>query len=83
MRENLKLVSTRLDPKILAKIDDFVSDHYYWKRNSVINGVLTAVFNHFTKDEIYDMCRTWDERNEMVDCKYKLNPDRPIPDDPI
>lgn len=80
MRENLKLVSTRLDPKILDKIDAFVSDHYYWKRNSVINGVLTAVFNHFTKDEIYDMCRTWDERHDMVDCKYKLNPDKPIID---
>lgn len=72
MRENLKLVSTRLDPKTLEKIDAFCRKHYYWKRNTIINGVLTAVFNHFTTDEIYDMCRSWDDGRDVVDCRYKL-----------
>lgn len=72
MKENLKLVSARIEPRTLEKIEKFCSNHYYWKRNSVINGVLTAVFDHFEDGDIYDMCRTWDVSHDMVDCKYKL-----------
>lgn len=56
-KENLKLISARVDPATLAKIDDFVKRHTYWKRNTVICCVLDAVLDNFTDAEIYDMVR--------------------------
>lgn len=55
--KNLQLVSTRLDPDTLALIDQWLTNHRYWKRNAVINGILTAVMNTFTDKEVYDMVR--------------------------
>ena len=72
MSENLKLVSARIEPRTLEKIEKFCNDRWYWKRNSVINAVLTAVFDHFEDSDIYDMCRSWEPTRDNVDCKYKL-----------
>lgn len=58
-RENLVLVSCRIDPETLKKIETLISKHYYWKRNTVINGILTAVMDNFTDQQIYDMVRYW------------------------
>lgn len=56
-QENLKLISVRIDPETLEKID-YIHLHYtYWKRNAIINGILTAVVDSFSKKEIYDMIR--------------------------
>mgnify|MGYP003290274702 CR=1 FL=1 len=57
--ENKKLISTRLDPQTLQKIEKFIELHYYWKRNTVISGVLDAVFDNFDEKAIYDMVRYW------------------------
>lgn len=56
-KENLKLISARVDPATLAKIDEFLMRHNYWKRNTVIAHVLDAVFDKFTDSDIYDMIR--------------------------
>jgi hypothetical protein len=56
-QEKLKLISARVDPATLAKIDQFLKRHYYWKRNTVINNILGAVFDKFTDSDIYDMVR--------------------------
>ena len=55
--ENKKLISARLDPQTLEKIAKFQSRHTYWKRNTIISGVLTAVFENFDEHDIYDMVR--------------------------
>lgn len=55
-QHNLKLISARIEPETLDKIDAWLEHRDYWKRNTVINGVLTAVFNTFSEKEIYDMC---------------------------
>lgn len=55
--ENKKLLSARLDPQTLEKIEAFTKRHYYWKRNTVINNVLGAVFDCFEDSDIYDMVR--------------------------
>ena len=55
--ENKKLISARLNPQTLAKIDDFVKNRHYWKRNTVISNVLDAVFECFDEKAIYDMVR--------------------------
>lgn len=55
--KNLQLVSTRIDPDTLALIDKWLTNHRVWKRNTVINGILTAVLNTFSDKEVYDMVR--------------------------
>lgn len=71
-KENLKPVSTRLDPETLEKIDNFISKRRYWKRNSVINSVLTAVFENFEEGDIYDMVRWWKRGNDEVNAKFEI-----------
>ena len=72
MNENLKLVSARIEPRTLENIEKFCKNHHYWKRNAVINGILTAVFDHFEDGDIYDMARSWRLNKDQVDCKYKI-----------
>lgn len=55
--ENKKLLSVRLDPTTVMNIEKFAEMHYYWKRNTVIDGVLNAVFDNFDEKAIYDMVR--------------------------
>ena len=52
-----QLLSVRIDPTTLEKVEQFASKHYYWKRNTVISGVLDAVFDNFSPSDIYDMVR--------------------------
>lgn len=56
-RERSQLISARVDPATIAKIDKFLTRHTYWKRNTVIASVLDAVFDNFTDADIYDMVR--------------------------
>ena len=44
MSKNLKLLSVRLEPECIEKIDEFVKRHEYWTRNAVICRVLDIVF---------------------------------------
>lgn len=55
--ENKKLISARIDPQTLVKIENFANKYYYWKRNTVISKVLDAVFDNFDDKAIYDMVR--------------------------
>lgn len=71
-KENLKPVSTRLTPETLNAIDQFVAKRSYWKRNMVINRVLTAVFTHFEESDIYDMVRYYPQKGEEIECKFKI-----------
>lgn len=55
--ENLKLISVRIDPETLRKLDVFCKKHYYWKRNTIINGLLTAIVDAMDDGTLYDMIR--------------------------
>ena len=79
MRENLKLMSVRLDPETVRKIDEFCAKHTYWKRNTVINNVLTQVFKNFCQGDIYDMVRADLFKQNMIDAKFDIKNDlKPI-----
>lgn len=71
-KENLKLISARVDPATLAKIDQFLTRHTYWKRNTVIAGVLDAVFDNFTEAELYDMVRYNREWKMFVSASFTI-----------
>lgn len=55
--EKLKQISVRIDPKTLEKIDTLQKTHWYWKRNTIINRLLTAVVDGMDSRTIYDMLR--------------------------
>lgn len=55
--KNLKLISVKIDPVTLDKIDTIQKTHHYWKRNAIINGLLTAVVDAMDSGAIYDMVR--------------------------
>ena len=70
--ENLKPVSTRLDPETVEKIDMWLKRHKYWKRNTVINGILTAVVDNFDDRQIYDMARYWRKGQNEVKAEFEI-----------
>lgn len=71
-RENLILVSCRIDPETLKKIEAINKKHHYWKRNTIINGILTAVVDNFTEQEIYDMIRYWRQGHDEVKANFEI-----------
>lgn len=77
-KDNLKLISVRLDPDTLERIDAFAKKHTYWKRNTVINQVLTAVFNDFDDRAQYDMTRRSLLRQSEVKAEYEIINQGPI-----
>ncbi len=71
-KENLTPVSTRLDPETVAKIDTWLQRHKYWKRNTVINGILTAVVDNFDDGQIYDMVRYWRKAGYQTKAEFEI-----------
>lgn len=63
---NLKLVSVRVDPTTLQKIDALASSTRYWKRNTIINGILTAVLDCANSCDIYDLVRYHRSLNKCI-----------------
>lgn len=70
--ENLKQISAKIDPETLAKLDNIQRQHYYWKRNTIINGILTAVVDTFSTHEIYDMIRYSRNHDNDTEGTFKL-----------
>ena len=66
------MVSCRIDPETLKKIETQISKHYYWKRNTVINGILTAVMDNFTDQQVYDMVRYWRQGHNEVKAEFEI-----------
>lgn len=71
-KENLVLVSCRIDPETLEKIEKQVKRHYYWKRNTIINGILTAVMDNFSDQQVYDMIRYWRQGQNEVKAEFEI-----------
>lgn len=71
-KDNLVLVSCRIDPETLEKIEKQVKKHYYWKRNTIINGILTAVMDNFTDQQVYDMIRYWRKGLNEVKANFEI-----------
>lgn len=71
-KENLQLISARLDTDTLAKIEKFAARHSYWKRNTIINNLLTTVFNDFNERQIYDMVRRNNFNKAIVESEYEI-----------
>lgn len=69
---NLKQISAKIEPITLDKLDNIQRQHYYWKRNTLINGILTAVVDTFSPQEIYDMVRYSRRFDYQTEGSFKL-----------
>lgn len=59
--EKTQLISARISKKTLEKIDKWCKDNRYYKRNSVINGILSAVIDNAESLDLKNMI-WWDDR---------------------
>lgn len=79
-KNNLKLLSVRIEPETLEKIEAFTKSHTYWNRNSVINSLLTTLFMDFTDKQLYDMVRRhWFKQNQ-IKADYEITQDLKAPE---
>ena len=71
-RENLKLVSVRMDDDVIKKLDEVAQKHTYWKRSDIIRNLLIAVLAEMSAGDIYNMIRyAWYKKN-VVDAKFEI-----------
>lgn len=71
-QENLKQISIRINPDTLEKLDRLVSRHPYWKRNSVINCLLTVLTNDFEDGDLWSMLRRSFHPKNKVIAKFEI-----------
>lgn len=70
--ENLKLISVRIDTDTLAKIDEMHKHHRYWKRNTIINRILTNVMQSFDDKALFDLMKYNPRYDEVEVAEFKL-----------
>lgn len=71
-KNNLKLLSVRIQPETLEQIEAFTKSHTYWNRNSVINNLLTTLFRDFDDKQLYDMARRHFFLKNEVKAEYEI-----------
>lgn len=69
---NLQLISVRIEPDTIKKIEEFAKTRRYWKRNTIINAILTNVMNDFPEKDIYDMVRRSVFTKDQIVAKYEI-----------
>lgn len=57
--DRTKLISVRIDTDALKKIDQFAKERVYWRRNAIINSVLTSLFLNAQPEDILKLLRWW------------------------
>ena len=70
----LKLISARIDAETLEKLDEIAFRKEYWKRNAIINGILSFVVDKMTQDQIFEIMR-YDRRWKIINKKVELIPE--------
>lgn len=70
--ENLQLISVRIDPDTLAKINEMAKRHYYWKRNTIINSILTTVMQCFDDKALFEMVKYYPKYDKAEIAEFKL-----------
>lgn len=71
-RDNLKLISVRMDDDLIKKLDEVAQKHTYWKRSDIIRNVLIAVFAEMSAADLYNMIRYHYYKKNVVDAKFEI-----------
>lgn len=69
--ENKKLISIRLDPDVVAKIDNMAKFNRYRTRSSIINQLLSVVLQCSTGETITKMLEEYRPVERGFSCKFE------------
>ena len=72
-RENLKVISVRLDEDLLKKLDEATQRHIYWSRSDIIRNLLIAALNEMSAGDLYNMIRYYQYNKNVVDSKFEIS----------
>lgn len=70
-KDNLRLISARIDEESYKKISDLADRHPYWTKNYIIRQILLAVLRDFNDGDIYDMLRKPYHTSLPTKCEYR------------
>lgn len=73
--ENLKLISIRLDPDLLKKIDEMAAKQSYRKRSNIIQNVLKNVIECATTGTLWKIVDTWFAYEKGYKIEFKVDPE--------
>ena len=65
--ENLKLISVRVDPKDLDKLDQYASDYHCRKRSDLIQAAIRMMIVACEKGQAEKVCRFTPKWGDVVD----------------
>ena len=71
-RENLKLISVRLDDDLIRKLDELAQKYTYWKRSDIIRNILIAALAEMSAGDIYNMIRYHYLKKNVVNAKFEI-----------
>lgn len=71
-KDNLQLISVRIDPETLLRIDRMAAIHYYWRRNTIINSILTSVMQCFDEKALYDLVKYHPNYDKVETAEFKI-----------
>ena len=69
-KDNLRLISARIDEKSYQKLEALANRYTYWKKNYILRKILLAVLNDFNEEDIFDMLRRPYNPKLPVRCEY-------------
>lgn len=79
--ENLKLISVRLEPELLSKIDEKAKRVLYRTRSSVIANILKNVFDCAEDATISKLCDTYYAKEKNYKVSFRAERIEPVYDD--
>lgn len=71
-RENLKLISVRLDEDLIKKLDEITQRYTYWKRSDIIRNILIAALGEMSAGDLYNMIRYHYYKKNVIDAKFEI-----------
>lgn len=69
--ENKKLISIRLEPDVLERIDDMAKSYSYRTRSSIINKLLSVVIKCSTDGTLTKMLSAYNPEKKGFVCKFE------------
>lgn len=79
--ENLKLISIRLNPELLSKIDATAKRASYRNRSSVIANILQNIFDCSDDATIAKLIDTWFAKDKNYKVSFRAERIEPVYDD--
>ena len=64
--EKTKLISVRMSPATLEKVENLTIVSHYWKKSTVINNIVQAIVDNADEKDIMKLVRYWPHGSEKL-----------------